>query len=987
MKRLLLLITFCVGIINLNATQHDSIPSYRKGQVIVKYKQKSGSKQKVSAQDKRARPAGKVADDFMQQIGVTRLQQLMTQTSSLDVNRPLKVKTQNGSAIDYQDLSSLYILEFNPDISVEEVIRVMEELDDVEYAEPNYIVKAVGSVSPMNNLTVSRPVNNVVTKTPLPFNDPMVSNQWGLEAINMPALLEKPIVNSKRPIIAILDTGVDITHPDLATNIWTNESELGNDEDGNGLAGDVHGWNFVYDSPDLSDSDGHGTCCAGIAAAVGDNGIGIVGANPNALIMPVCVLDGNGFGDNATILRGIDYALANGADIISMSLGYSCTQFSQSEYEVLEKASKECIIVAAAGNDNICMVENHQTLHGNTEAVHQPFYPAAYEFVIGVQATDKSGELASFSNFDCGVAYHDIYGIESSFSYEISAPGEDILTTLPKGDYGTSSGTSMACPLVAGALSRLMQVKEFESMRQVSTVALATSEKTINVLAAYNLNKEDYPKYNIGDVFVSSCDGVDITFKMKGNLTLQVGEGKSICAIDNNYAGSLNIPSMVDGYSVTAIGYEAFGDCSQLTSVTLPESLTTISARAFRNCTMLTNVKLPANVSSLGHEAFGCTGIKNVVIPKRVTNIVEPYSMCDIEKIEVEEGNPIYDSRNNCNAVILTHNNSLVLGSINTIIPESVEKIGRCAFQGNPSLETIFIPGNVKRIGTGAFSYTGLKSIHFSEGTEVIENLAFCSCDKLTEIVIPKSVVEIQDNVFIDCPSLDYISVEEGNPVYDSRDNCNAIISTSTNILLMGCNTTSIPSSVVELSTGAFRGRTFSSIIIPDGVKTIGWSAFYVCTNLKTVEIPSSIVDIEGYSFGSTNLESIVIPQNVENIGPWAFYECNELTSVAVDIETPLPIDECTFSNRTNAKLYVPKGCKKAYEAAEYWNEFKTIEETTLGDVTGDGAISGDDVTALKNILLRRENKGLNPLAADLTGDGKMSIADITALINIISKR
>ena len=143
--------------------------------------------------------------------------------------------------------------------------------------------------------------------------------------MKLPQLWQQPIITQKRPIIAILDTGVDIDHPDLKANIWTNTKESEGaedyDDDGNGFKDDLHGWDFVNQTGRIGDWNGHGTHCAGIAAAVGGNGIGIVGANPDALIMPVTVMQSDGTGDVATIIKGIDYAVANGADIISMSFG------------------------------------------------------------------------------------------------------------------------------------------------------------------------------------------------------------------------------------------------------------------------------------------------------------------------------------------------------------------------------------------------------------------------------------------------------------------------------------------------------------------------------------------------------------------------------------------------------------------------------------------------------------------------------------------
>ena len=127
--------------------------------------------------------------------------------------------------------------------------------------------------------------------------------------MKLPQLWQQPIITQKRPIIAILDTGVDIDHPDLKANIWTNTKESEGaedyDDDGNGFKDDLHGWDFVNQTGRIGDWNGHGTHCAGIAAAVGGNGIGIVGANPDALIMPVTVMQSDGTGDVATIIKGI----------------------------------------------------------------------------------------------------------------------------------------------------------------------------------------------------------------------------------------------------------------------------------------------------------------------------------------------------------------------------------------------------------------------------------------------------------------------------------------------------------------------------------------------------------------------------------------------------------------------------------------------------------------------------------------------------------
>lgn len=368
--------------------------------------------------------------------------------------------------------SSLYLLKIDASrFSTWEVTEMLTELDEVEYAEPNYVVHAM------------------VLNDDDRLEDPMFPDQWGLEAINMPALWSVTPVNDKRPVIAILDTGVDITHPDLVDNIWTNSTEQygfnNYDDDQNGYRDDFHGWDFVNNSPSIHDENGHGTHCAGIAGAVSYNGIGIMGANPDALIMPVTVLGRDGAGSTATLIKGLQYASSNGADIISMSLGSYGN--SQSLQEALQLASSRSILVAAAGNDNLCLYDEHKKVHGDKTKDHLPCFPAAYSFVIGVQATNQFGQMASFTNFDCDGPTSSAFSEEEQFNYELSAPGQEILSTYPGGRYKKLSGTSMACPLVAGAISRLLQLKSYTTTEEMLSDLIHTSSSSgIDVEAAFN---------------------------------------------------------------------------------------------------------------------------------------------------------------------------------------------------------------------------------------------------------------------------------------------------------------------------------------------------------------------------------------------------------------------------------------------------------------------------------------------------------------------
>ena len=285
---------------------------------------------------------------------------------------------------------------------------------------------------------------------------------------------------------------MDIDHPDLKANIWTNTKEAEGaedyDDDGNGFKDDIHGWDFVNNNGRIGDWNGHGTHCAGIAAAVGNNGIGIVGANPDALIMPITVMQSDGTGDVATIIKGIDYAVANGADIISMSFGSYGE--SMAEEQALARAYQKAILVAAAGNDGKCM--NHKHPERGQDAPY-PMFPGAYTFVLGVQAMNSDGCLTSWSNYDDNGPTYSGYGEEKLYNYEILAPGAQIASTYPGGNYKALNGTSMATPMVAGALSRLIQTKEYINKEYLygDLINAHTATGGLDIYKAYAMKDED----------------------------------------------------------------------------------------------------------------------------------------------------------------------------------------------------------------------------------------------------------------------------------------------------------------------------------------------------------------------------------------------------------------------------------------------------------------------------------------------------------------
>ena len=329
--------------------------------------------------------------------------------------------------------------------------------------------------------------------------------------------------------------------------------------------------------------------------------------------------------------------------------------------------------------------------------------------------------------------------------------------------------------------------------------------------------------------------------------------------------------------SLMEVSEDTISECS--TSLTgelvIDESVTSIGEYAFLGCSGLTSISIPESVTSIGYCAFlGCSGLAS---------------------ISVAIGNITYNSNDNCNAIIETATNKLLVGCKNTIIPESVTSIGGYAFKGCSGLTSISIPSNVTSIG----------------------RCAFWNCSGLTSISIPSSVTSIGDDAFNGCSDLASISVAEGNTKYNSNDSCNAIIETATNELLFGCKNTIIPSSVTSIGDAAFEGCSgLTSIDIPERVTSIGNNTFYSCSGLTSISIPSGVTRIGFRAFeGCSGLASIsvaegntkynsndscnaiietatnkllfgckntIIPSGVTSISQEAFGGCSGLTSIDI---------------------------------------------------------------------------------------------------------
>ena len=338
--------------------------------------------------------------------------------------RRLKRAPQNAAV---PNLGRIYRIKVDLEAgeSLQEILKVYQSSPYVEYAEPDYYVQ--------------------LCQIP---NDPNYSQQWALNRIDAPQAWDIH-TGSCDVVVAVIDTGVDYTHPDLQGNIWINEVELnghkGVDDDENGYIDDVHGYDFAYQDGEPLDDFSHGTHIAGIIAARGNNNTNVSGICWNATIMAVKAKDPDTLGQASGISEAIYYAVSNGADVLSNSWGMNPP--SNLLYDAFQYAySQGVVAVASAGNDGSNNV----------------FYPAGYSSVISVGASGQNDQRASFSNYGDWV--------------DLMAPGVNILSLSYYGGMRTWQGTSMACPHVSGACALMLSVNPYLTPDEVRQIVMSSGD-------------------------------------------------------------------------------------------------------------------------------------------------------------------------------------------------------------------------------------------------------------------------------------------------------------------------------------------------------------------------------------------------------------------------------------------------------------------------------------------------------------------------------
>jgi subtilisin family serine protease len=375
-------------------------------------------------------------------------------------------------------LSNIYLLKLPINSDIISLAEKFEEDPYIKYAEPNYLYHLCetprGTLQSIQEMSIS-PSSSFIP------DDPLFNQQWFLDQYN-DCDIDAPEawdIETGDPdiVIAVVDTGVDYNHVDLADNIWTNPDEIpdnGKDDDNNGFVDDTRGWDFHDKDNRPMDTHGHGTHCSGIISSVTNNDIGVAGIASNCKIMPVRI--GNEIIWVWNVLAGIEYASDNGADIISMSFGANAGLDSLKD--ILDNAYYQgSVLVAAAGNDDNSL----------------ELYPAAYDNVIAVAATDQDDKKAFFSNHGLWI--------------DVAAPGYEILSTLPGNLYEKHSGTSMACPVISGVVGLLLSNNPDLSQKEIKTI-ISNAVDEVNTLKYIGLGRINAHKTLLTEPAIAILDSI-----------------------------------------------------------------------------------------------------------------------------------------------------------------------------------------------------------------------------------------------------------------------------------------------------------------------------------------------------------------------------------------------------------------------------------------------------------------------------------------------
>ena len=443
----------------------ESAPGFVPGEVIVRFRSPETAGMPIGARaadSSRIRPGSASLGALNARYGLKRMTAVF---APLAASAMRKAFENQGRALSEESIGKaleidrgferVFKLQFDANADVRQIAQAYSRDPDVEFAQPNYVYAA--DLAPNDYY-----YNTDLQAPPIHSWGQPYPDLWGIKKVNCEQAWD--LAQGEGVVVAVIDTGIDHTHPDLAANMWANIDDIpgnGIDDDGNGYVDDVRGWNFCNSTNNPMDDHGHGTHCAGTIAGVGNNTIGVIGVAPRARIMALKFLDAGGSGTSENGALAMRYAAANGARVLSNSWGADGVTSDPTIESAIDYArSMGCVVVVAGGNSN------HDVASAS---------PACYAPAVTVAALDYQDRKAYFSNFGAGV--------------DVSAPGIDILSlragsTDMYGDgshvvgsiYYRASGTSMACPHVSGAVAEIMSYHPSWTNNQVEEYLTRTCD-------------------------------------------------------------------------------------------------------------------------------------------------------------------------------------------------------------------------------------------------------------------------------------------------------------------------------------------------------------------------------------------------------------------------------------------------------------------------------------------------------------------------------
>ena len=654
-------------------------------------------------------------------------------------------------------------------------IDSFKRIFQLKLAEPSKesVLEAISVLGKRDDVRAAEP--NYIGEFLVAPNDTYISSQWAINNMRLPEAWELSTgANTVR--VGLVDSGIDRNHPDLAGRI--NEG-LSRDHSGGG-----NPW---------TGTNGHGTHTAGIIGAIGNNSRGVVGTNWDVELVSLKV--GDGGPTAAAVAAAITHATNNDIRILSMSLSINETTAINDAIALFDG-----VIIAAAGNSGSSSV-------GYPARLNNPK-------IVSVGSIDSDNARSSFSCWG---------------KVDIWAPGGGILSTWPtalsgsdsgKPGYRTESGTSMATPYVAGVAALMLAVNPNLTFQQLTSniinsgswidikhpsgfLNLGSTIITVRRLDAYEAVKA----IATFDTRVLS----DTTIEIRGTFGRQL-------------SGSVTIPEILNGRSVTTIAASAFANQTQISQIIIPASVTSIGSNAFKNCWGLTNLTLPDNLTSIGSSAFEkCKNLTSITIPNTVTSI------------------------------------------------------GSNTFYGCTSLTSITLPSNITSLSSGVLSgCSSLTSITIPNTVTSIGSDAFNGCTSLTSITIPSSVTSLDSSVLSGCSSLTSITIPfigQSRTATGNSAKFGYIFGTSSYYRGIATDQNGI----------TYYIPIYLETVIITGGTNISQNAFYNCSCLKSITIPNTVTSIGSNAFyNSHSLADITIPNTVTSIGTNAFNGCISLTSLTI---------------------------------------------------------------------------------------------------------